>query len=78
MANSINHNLLVTLVLLCILETAIAGCTWDATECPGHNRVCQYNWWTKAIMLAIVAAIVAGAAATGVVTAIVAKVLGEP
>ena len=71
--------LAVTLMLLvfCVVGgEKRGGCSWDAEECPGYRRVCKYDWWTKAIMVAIIAAMTAGAVATGAVGAIIGSVLG--
>ena len=54
-----------------------AGCSWDDEQCPGYRRVCKHDWWTKAIMIAIIAAITAGAVAIGAVGAIVGSVLAK-
>ena len=54
-----------------------AGCSWDDEQCPGYRRVCKSDWWTKAIMMAIIAAIAAGAVVSGAVGAIVGSVLGK-
>ena len=52
-------------------------CSWDDEQCPGYRRVCQSDWWTKAIMMAIIAAIAARAVVSGAVGVIVGCVLGK-